>query len=177
MLAFFGIGSALKWGRIVAVLLLFTVVIFGISGAYKYVAAKDARIATLTADNATLASNNLQLEEAIKQQLAAIESLESDILLKDTVLVEVREKFNLSRDQVRDLQDRLGRHELGYLALNRPVLVEKIINDATREVARCYEIAAGAPLTDKEKLATKPSEINSECPELANPAYNKTLQE
>ncbi len=36
---------------------------------------------------------------------------------------------------------------------------------------RCVEIAMGSPLTDKEKNATKKSEINSECPSIANPKY------
>ena len=36
---------------------------------------------------------------------------------------------------------------------------------------RCVEIASGAPLTEKEKTATKKSEINSECPSIANPNY------
>jgi len=36
---------------------------------------------------------------------------------------------------------------------------------------RCVEIAMGSPLTEKEKNATKKSEINAECPSLANPNY------
>jgi hypothetical protein len=33
------------------------------------------------------------------------------------------------------------------------------------------EIASGSPLTEKELAATKPSEINRECPAIANPNY------
>jgi len=33
------------------------------------------------------------------------------------------------------------------------------------------ELATGAPLTEAEKNAKLPSEINKECPSLANPSY------
>ena len=36
---------------------------------------------------------------------------------------------------------------------------------------RCIEIASGAELTEAEKNATKKSEINTECPSIANPNY------
>ena len=36
---------------------------------------------------------------------------------------------------------------------------------------RCLEIASGSPLTAQELAATKKSEANNECPDLANPNY------
>jgi len=36
---------------------------------------------------------------------------------------------------------------------------------------RCLEIASGSPLTDIERNAKLPSEINRECPNIANPNY------
>ena len=37
--------------------------------------------------------------------------------------------------------------------------------------ARCFEIAQGSPLTEEELNATKKSQINAECPNIANPNY------
>ena len=48
---------------------------------------------------------------------------------------------------------------------------KKIINSASERAQRCVEIASGAPLTEQEINATKKSEINTECPSIANPNY------
>ena len=61
--------------------------------------------------------------------------------------------------------------DIGDLATKRPESVEKIINKGSTNAMRCSEIAMGSPLTEKEKNATKKSEINSECPSIANPNY------
>ena len=39
------------------------------------------------------------------------------------------------------------------------------------QIHRRLEIASGAELTEAEKNATKKSEINTECPSIANPNY------
>ena len=55
--------------------------------------------------------------------------------------------------------------------INSVKLVEKLINKGSERATRCVEIAGGSPLTEKELLATKKSEINTECPSIANPNY------
>jgi hypothetical protein len=47
----------------------------------------------------------------------------------------------------------------------------RIINKGSANATRCIEIASGAELTENEKNATKKSEINPECPSIANPSY------
>ena len=49
-------------------------------------------------------------------------------------------------------------------------LVEKLINKGSERATRCVEIGKTL-LTEKELLATKKSEINTECPSIANPNY------
>ena len=171
MLTFFGISKAIRWGRVALVGVTIALVVSVVLGAYKYIQNKDNVIASLVNDNAILESNNSKLKTAIEQQTQTIEQIQEDIRLKDQVIDQVRADFNLSRIQISELQDKLSRHELGYLAISKPALVENIINNAADEMARCYEIASGAPLTTQEVNATRPSEINSECPELANPYY------
>ena len=61
--------------------------------------------------------------------------------------------------------------DIGKLAEERSSSVERVINSATKKAMRCVEIAMGSPLTEKEINATKKSQINSECPSIANPNY------
>jgi len=57
------------------------------------------------------------------------------------------------------------------LQLKKTGPVERIINKGSNNAMRCLELASGAPHTEKELKATKKSEINPECPALANPSY------
>ncbi len=138
---------------------------------YKYVEGLQAEVTRLTTNNATLTANNAQLEQAIAEQQLTIASLQRDIELQATIFQETNEQFERARNQVDSLRERLGRHELSALARAKPGLVENVINNATDAVGRCFEIASGAPLTEAERNATRPSQINRECPELANPNY------
>ena len=61
--------------------------------------------------------------------------------------------------------------DIGKLAVERSRSVERVINNASKKAMRCVEIAMGSPLTEDEINATKKSEINSECPSIANPNY------
>ena len=63
------------------------------------------------------------------------------------------------------------KEDFGKLAKEKPKLIEKIVNRGSERATRCVEIAGGSPLTEKELLATKKSEINTECPSIANPNY------
>ena len=77
---------------------------------------------------------------------------------------------DLEKDR-KNLAKKLGRHELDILAENKPGLVVKIINRASKNELRCFELQTGAPHTEEELLASKRSQLNSECPTLANPNY------
>ena len=64
-----------------------------------------------------------------------------------------------------------GTRDIGKLAENKPKLIERVINKATKNVLRCFELAAGAQRTHDEIEARKKSQTNPECPALANPNY------
>lgn len=117
------------------------------------------------------ATNAANAEQAQQATQAALESVQKDLEQVQKQFNEVTAKFNNSQKRVNTLEEKLSEHDLGQLAQARPGLVEKIINDASNEVARCIEILSGSPLTEEEINATKPSKINSECPDLANPNY------
>ena len=114
----------------------------------------------LQKDNQILKANQIKLETAVADNNAVIEQQTKDLKKIRTTLKEVEEinaKLQADRDA---LNNRLGKHDIGNLAENKPGLVEKIINKASDSAARCMEIASGSPLTDEELNGTP----NRECP-------------
>jgi len=162
---------SMGWIKIVVAVVFITAVGATIYGVFQYVGNKDVEISRLIQDNSVLASNNTQLTQAIDTQQATIARLQRDIELQAIIFRNTNDQFERARNQVDSLRERLGRHELGALAVGRPGLVENVINNATAAMARCFEIASGSPLTTAERNATMASQVNRECPALANPNY------
>ena len=113
---------------------------------------------------AILNENNAKLEVAIQTSEAAVEQLQVDFQRASEELNKVNTEFADIRRQNRTLSDKLGRHDLGNLAENKPGLVERIITGASKKAGRCFELLSGAELTDKEKEAKNGKSFNSECP-------------
>lgn len=109
--------------------------------------------------------------KAEEQTRLALEQQQRDLEELQDLFEETSQRFAEAEERVSRLEEVLSEHELGYLAANRPGLVENIIDKGTKDVLRCFEIASGSPLTEDEINATKPSEINGSCPDIANPNY------
>ena len=142
------------------------VLVAGIAGAGFYVM-------KLQKDNAILKANQIKLEQSVESQKKVIAKQKEDF----GQILEANKKMNalvnnLQKD-LADLDKRFtkGGRDFGKVALEKTKVIEKIINSGSDNVLRCVEISMGAPLTDKEKNATKKSEINRECPTIANPNY------
>ena len=132
---------------------LIVILLAGAGGGYLYVT-------KLQKDNAILKSNQIKLESAVEDQKSVIQQQTQDLKKIRNTLKEVEEtnkKLQADRDS---LNKRLGKHDIGNLAENKPGLVEKIINKASDSAARCVEIASGSPLTEEELNGTP----NRECP-------------
>jgi chromosome segregation ATPase len=147
--------------------LIFTVLIIsGIAGAGMYVM-------KLRADNATLKANQIQLETAITEQNKVLEQQKEDF----TAILESNKKLNVLintfKKDLQDLDKRFTKknRDIGKLAIERTESIERIINGGSKNAARCIELASGAEHTPEELKATLKSEINPECPALANPNY------
>ena len=136
-------------------LIFMVLIISGIAGAGMYVM-------KLRADNAILKANQIALEQSINSQKKLLEQQKVDF----DAIMEANKQMNI-------LVNRFNKknRDIGKIATKKPNLVEKIINNASERAKRCVEIASGAPLTEAEINATKKSEINPECPALANPNY------
>jgi len=118
-----------------------------------------------------MAANNAKLEQAVATQEETIKQQQADMVKQAETLKVVNDAFAKAQTDKQTLTDKLIKHDLGKLAEKKPSLVEEKINRGTDNVGRCFEILSGAPLTDAERNATKKSEINNECPSVANPAY------
>ena len=132
---------------------LVLVMMAGAGGGYLYVQ-------KLQKDNATLKSNQIKLESAVEDQKNVIESQAADFKkIRNTLDKLETENAKLKKDKD-SLTKRLGKHDIGNLAENKPGLVERIINGASKNATRCAEIASGSPLTEEELNGTP----NRECP-------------
>ena len=134
-------------------IILALVLLAGAGGGYLYVT-------KLQKDNAILKTNQVKLETAVAESNQVIEQQTKDLKKIRSTLKEIDEQ-NAKLQKDRDaLNNRLGKHDIGNLAENKPGLVEKIINKASDSAARCVEIASGSPLTEEELNGTP----NRECP-------------
>jgi DNA repair exonuclease SbcCD ATPase subunit len=147
------------------------IMLAGAGGGFMYVK-------TLKADLEVAKANQAKLEEAVSDQKAVIEQQKKDFTAILEANKELQEKNTVLAKEFKALDERFNKingkgevRDIGKLAEERSKSVERVINSATKKAMRCVEIAMGSPLTEKEINATKKSQINSECPSLANPNY------
>ena len=140
--------------------------ITGIAGAGMYVM-------KLRSDNAILKANQMKLEEAVSSQKELIANQKKDFQEILDANNKMKELVSVLKKDLDDLDKRFNKknRDVGKLAIAKTESIERITNGASALAMRCVEIASGSPLTEKEKNATKKSEINSECPSIANPSY------
>ena len=135
-----------------------------------------AWITKLQSDNKVLQVNQAKLEGAVAEQEVAIKQQAANAAQIQAANSELREQQAVLQKDKKNLAKKLGRHELDILAENKPGLVVRIINRASKNEMRCFEIQTGSPLTHDELAARKKSESNGECPELANPNLGKEVE-
>ena len=127
----------------------------------------------LQKDNEILKANAIKLESAISDQKTLIENQKKDFEAILTANKEMNELIGKLKTDFANLDKRFNKknRDVGLLAIEKTKTIERITNAASVKANRCIEIASGSPLTEKEINATKKSEINTECPSIANPNY------
>ena len=148
--------------RLVMVGLLIT----GIAGAGVYVM-------KLRSDNAILKANQVKLEEAVSSQKELIAKQQEDFKEILAANQKMNELVSILKKDLDDLDNRFNKdgRDFGKIAIEKTDAINRIINKGSDNASRCIEIASGAELTEEERNATKKSEINRECPGIANPNY------
>ena len=127
----------------------------------------------LRSDNAILKANAVKMEEAISDQQELITQQKQDFKEIMAANQKMNELVGNLKKDLEDLDKRFNKNnrDFGKLALEKTGAIERIINKGGDAASRCIEIASGAELTEQEINATKKSEINRECPGIANPNY------
>jgi TolA-binding protein len=162
----FGGGAAIK---VIATLAIVVIV----AGGLWYVTG-------LRADLAVSEMNNKTLKDGIEQQQRLIEQMQRDVAQIQEINSSLAQEADRQRAEVRDLVDRFNvnargeSRDFGAIAAARPGVVERLVNRGTANAMRCLAIASGAPHTAAELAAKTSSEVNRECPSLANPNFIAT---
>ena len=133
-------------------------------GAIWYYNTTQAQIMQLTENNATLKSNVSRITEINEQNVLTIESLEQSFKDVQKDYNKILSDLQETRRTNAELRDRLGKHDIGALAEAKPVLVERVINNASKNAFRCMELLSGSPLNENERNAKNAKSFNSECP-------------
>ena len=159
----FGVGGAIK-----SMAMLATVALLAVGGWY---------VINLKADLAVSQANNEKLQDGIQEQKELLKQMVEDIAAIQQINRDLSGVVERHRNEVDALtkkfsQDAKGQpRDFGQLAKEKPELVERLINRGTKNAMRCLEIASGAPRTEQETNAKTATEINKECPAIANPNY------
>ena len=147
-------------------IILVGLIISSIAGAGLYVM-------KLRSDNAILKANQIELERSVESQKELLQKQKQDfedILESNKQLNKLINTLKKDLDEL-DKRFNKGKRDVGKLAIERTAPVERIFNKGSDNAIRCIELASGAPHTEEELKATKKSQINPECPALANPSY------
>lgn len=152
--------GAVKW---IAILL----VVIAIGGGLFYVS-------KLQADLAVSQQNEEKLKDSVGAQQRLIEGMQQDIKDIQASNEALAAQAEQARAEVKNLADKFDKRDFGLLASQKPALIERLINRGTKNAIRCLELASGAPHTEQELAAKSSSEINRECPAIANPNYIPT---
>ena len=127
----------------------------------------------LRSDNAILKANQIELERSVESQKELLQKQKEDfedILESNKQLNKLISTLQKDLDEL-DKRFNKKKRDVGKLAIERTESIERIFNKGSNNAMRCVELASGAPHTEEELKATKKSQINPECPALANPSY------
>lgn len=120
----------------------------------------------LKADLAVAKQNAERLKEAADLQNQVIVKQEREITQVQTANEDLSKRNNELDKQVKDLDKKFNvrangnSRDFGSIAAAKPETVNKLVDKATANVNRCFELATGAKL--------KEGESNAECKDLAN---------
>ena len=130
-------------------------------------------VVKLQKDNAILKANAIKLESAVAEQQTLIENQKKAFEEILDANKKMNELVSVLKKDLEDLDKRFNKknRDVGKLAIAKTKAIERITNNGSANEIRCIEIASGSKLTEAEKNATKKSEINPECPSIANPNY------
>lgn len=155
MFAFLGIKDIAVAAKYLAIL-----------GAVVVVCAGLYYITGLRSDLAIAQANVVKLQSAISEQKLVIDQYKKDISAQQAINKDLQATTENQRKDINGLRKRFQAANLPSLTKVNPSAVEEKINRGTVHAVRCFEIASGSPLTERERNAKTAAEFNPECPSL-----------
>lgn len=113
--------------RVYMFLTLFAVVGGSLYGAYAYYKDSQARIQLLTANNATL-------KVADERNQATINALQETAAVQAELTKDLMKNLQESTKYTDSLRKTLSKHDLSYLSMRKPGLIETRINNGTKKL-------------------------------------------
>ena len=107
-------------------------------GAYYYYKDTQARIATLT-------ENSAKLEVAAQTQKQTIDTLQADAKKYAKLNNELQTKLEKANDYKNTLLGKLRKHNLTKLSAQKPALIERKINNASKKLLESFESLTAVP--------------------------------
>ena len=112
----------------------------------------------------TLIETNSELQIGVQLNEQTITNLQQDYDLAQQEVTRLNEENTLIQRRNNLLVEKFANNDIGFLAENKPELIERIINRGTTNAFRCMELLSGAELTEQERNADNGTEFNRECP-------------
>jgi ABC-type anion transport system duplicated permease subunit len=115
-------------------------------------------------DLVILERNEVELKEALATQSETLKTKELEYVTIVKLSSDLRSIASTQAREVKELNDKLNvkangqSRDLGELARAKPAMVQGIVNRATDDVNRCFEVLTGATV--------KEGEVNNECKDL-----------
>lgn len=103
------------------------VLLAGAGGAFYYVK-------KLQHDNELLKINQVKLEEAVSEQQEVIAMQKESFEKIQTANAELNSKVAELNKAKNELQNKLAKHDLNFLAVEKPGLIQRIINKGSKDV-------------------------------------------
>jgi len=99
-------------------------------------------------------------QSVISKYQAQLDSYKDDLLKIQGLNEEVLETYEIAKEEYRSLQKRFeqttsgNKRDLNFLAISKPGLIEKRINNGTKDALRCNELMTGAELNTNDDSNT-----------------------
>jgi hypothetical protein len=115
------------------------IILIGGGLSYWYYKDSQATIQQLNQDVATYQANEIVLEGAIDEQNETILMMDNQRKIDQVKLNQLSADYGKSRDKVNNLRRLLSKHDIGYLAQEKPGLIQNIVNKGMKKLGADIE--------------------------------------
>lgn len=137
--------------------LMYGVVFTTLLSSWIYISYLKSEISTLEENNSILYSSVQEQQKVIERQIDDIRAIQ--IAKENQLSIIKKQQLEISElDSKFSVTAQGESRDLGKITRAKPVLIEKIVNSASRDAMRCFEIATGDALMNDDG--------NRECPNL-----------